>query len=84
MAGNESIGDIVKAHRQVSGLSRLDLAKIAGVGKTVVFDLEHQKQSIRYDTLLKILAALNINIHFDSPLIQKNQLNASSEEPPFP
>ena len=69
----ESIGDIVRAHRRISGLSRLELAKIAGVGKTAVFDLEHRKQSVRYDTLLKILTALNISVHFDSPLLQKNQ-----------
>lgn len=68
----------------MSGLSRLELAKIAGVGKTVVFDLEHQKQSIRYNTLLKILAALNISVHFDSPLLQKNDGRVVTEEPQLP
>ncbi len=67
----EPISDIVRAHRRVSGLSRVELAKIAGVGKTAVFDLEHGKSSIRYDILLKILHALNISMHFDSPLIRK-------------
>ena len=80
----ESIGDIVKTHRRVSGLSRLELAKIAGVGKTAVFDSEHRKPSIRYDTLLKILAALNISVHFDSPLIRKNQGMTATEESRLP
>ena len=67
----KSIGEIIREHRRVSGLSRVELATIAGVGKTVVFDLEHHKLSIRYDTLLKVLAALNIRITFDSPLLPK-------------
>ncbi len=65
----ESLLEIVKEHRRLSGLSQTELAKLAGVGKTVVFDLEHGKLSIRYDTLTKILAVLNIQIGFNSPLI---------------
>ena len=80
----EQISDIVRSHRQVSGLSRVELAKIAGVGKTAVFDLEHRKPSIRYDTLLKILQALNISIHFDSPLIRNNRGQAAAEEQKSP
>ena len=76
----EAIGDIVRMHRRVSGLSRVELAKIAGVGKTAVFDLEHRKPSIRYDTLLKILNALNISIHFDSPLIRNNPERVAGTE----
>lgn len=76
----EQISDIVRAHRLISGLSRAKLAKIAGVGKTAIFDLEHRKPSIRYDTLLKILAALNISIHFDSLLIRNNRGKAAVEE----
>ena len=76
----EHISDIVRRHRRVSGLSRVELAKIAGVGKTVVFDVEHQKPSIRYDTLLKILGALNISVHFDSPLIRKSTVETESKK----
>ncbi len=67
----EPLHEIVKKHRHLSGLSQAELAKLAGVGKTVVFDLEHGKQSIRYDTLTKILSVLNISIGFDSPLIER-------------
>ena len=65
------LSEIVIAHRRLSGLSQAGLAKLAGVGKTVVFDLEHGKLSIRYDTLAKILAVLNITIAFDSPIMER-------------
>jgi y4mF family transcriptional regulator len=63
--------NMIREHRRLSGLSQADLAKLAGVGKTVVFDLEHGKETIRYDTLTKILSALNITIRFESPLIER-------------
>lgn len=55
----------------MSGLSQAELAKLAGVGKTVVFDLEHGKLSIRYDTLTKVLTVLNICIRLESPLMAR-------------
>ena len=66
----------------MSGLSQAELAKLAGVGKTVVFDLEHGKLSIRYDTLTKILRVLNISIGFDSPLMARMRAESSSTENP--
>ena len=79
----ESLSELIKKHRRMSGLSQAELAKLAGVGKTVVFDLEHGKQSMRYDTLTKILSVLNITVRFDSPLIARlSAENASLERPP--
>lgn len=62
---------VVLFHRKQAGLNREELAKLAGVGKTVVFDIEHGKQSVRFDTLQKIFQALNIQINWNSPLIEK-------------
>ena len=59
----------VRFHRKESGLTQLELANVAGVGKTVVFDLEKGKETIRVSTLLKILEALNIQIKLESPLM---------------
>jgi y4mF family transcriptional regulator len=83
-SGNmESLSELIKKHRRMSGLSQAELAKLAGVGKTVVFDLEHGKQSMRYDTLTKILSVLNITVRFDSPLIARlSAEKASPERPP--
>jgi HTH-type transcriptional regulator/antitoxin HipB len=65
------IGRVVKFHRKQSGLSRIYLADIAGVGKTVVYDIENGKETVRLNTLFKILEALNISLFLDSPLMDQ-------------
>jgi transcriptional regulator with XRE-family HTH domain len=64
-----SLAKIVSFHRKQSGLSRNRLAEIAGVGKTVIYDIEHGKERVRYQTLLKVLTVLNIKLRFESPLM---------------
>lgn len=63
------IGRIVQFHRKQAGLSRIALADIAGVGKTVVYDIEKGKPTVRLNTLLNILGALNITLSIDGPLM---------------
>jgi y4mF family transcriptional regulator len=63
------IARVVRFHRKKSGLTQLELANLAGVGKTVVYDLEKGKETIRVSTLLKILEALNIRTKLESPLM---------------
>ncbi len=63
-----NLSSIVHFHRKQAGLSRAALARLAGVGKTVLYDVEHGKTTVRLDTLLKILSALNIRVDWDSPL----------------
>ncbi len=65
----EQLATLIRDHRKHSGLSQQDLAKYAGVGKTVIYDIEHGKETIQLNTLLKILNVLNIQITFSSPLI---------------
>jgi transcriptional regulator with XRE-family HTH domain len=43
----KEIGDIIKFHRQKSGMTQLELADLAGLGKTVIFDIEKGKTSIK-------------------------------------
>lgn len=64
------ISDIVLFHRKKSGLSRNQLADLAGVGKTVIYDIEKGKETIRFSTLQKVLKVLNIKITFTSPLME--------------
>ena len=66
----KNISELLRTHRKKSGLSQLGLAKLAGVGKTVIFDLEHGKITVQVDTLLRVLSALNIEIKFSSRLLQ--------------
>ena len=65
------IGDIIKYHRKKSGLSQKALADVAGIGKTVVFDIEKGKETVQFKSIMLILKALNINILLDSPLMEK-------------
>lgn len=71
------ISEIITTHRRKAGLSQIELAKFAGVGKTVIFDLEHGKESIRYDTLTKVLSVLNVKIRFESPLLGETESRES-------
>ncbi len=68
---SNDLGEIVKYHRKKAGLTQNALAVLAGVGKTVVFDIEKNKQSVQWDTLRKVLRALNISIVFESPLMHE-------------
>ena len=69
MRDYSNIKNIIRYHRKKAGLTQNELAKLAGIGKTVVFDIEDGKLSIKLTTLLKILHVLNISIDFRSPLM---------------
>ena len=72
-----NISKIVKYHRKQSGLSQKELADLAGVGKTVIFDIEKGKETIQFTTLVKVLVTLNITLKFDSPIMK--EINEKSE-----
>lgn len=63
------IGSIVRFHRKKSGLSQAELARTAGVGKTVIFDIENGKKTVRLSTLQMVFDALNIRVSLSSPLM---------------
>lgn len=69
MAAINELHKIVYFHRKQAKLSRKELADLAGVGKTVIYDIEKGKKTIRWSTIRMILEALNINIYFNSPLM---------------
>jgi transcriptional regulator with XRE-family HTH domain len=60
---------MVRFHRKKAKLSQAELANLSGVGKTVVFDVEHGKETVRLSTLIKMLNTLNIGINFSGPLM---------------
>jgi len=66
----DSLANIIKRHRKAAGLSQLQLAELAGVGKTVIFDIEKGKETIQLDTLRKVLRILNIKVRLESPLME--------------
>ncbi|MBW8333649.1 MAG: helix-turn-helix domain-containing protein [Prolixibacteraceae bacterium] len=65
------LATVIKKHRKAAGLSQLQLAEMAGVGKTVVFDLEKGKETIQLATLRKILVVLNIKVQLTSPFMDQ-------------
>ncbi len=67
----EVLASIIRKHRKAARLSQLQLAIMAGVGKTVVFDLEKGKETIQLDTLRKILTVLNIKVQLTSPYMSQ-------------
>ena len=67
---NDKISEIVLFHRKKSGLSRNQLADLSDVGKTVIYDIEKGKETIRFSTLQKVFKALNVKIIFTSPLME--------------
>ena len=62
--------EIILFHRKQAKLGRKELAELAGVGKTVIYDIEKGKKTLRWTTIVLILDALNINIQFQSPLME--------------
>jgi len=63
----DEIAKWVRYYRKQSGLTQLALASLAGVGKTVVFDIEKGKKTVQLNTLLSVLDVLNIQIQFKLP-----------------
>jgi DNA-binding XRE family transcriptional regulator len=74
------LAKMIRFHRRKAGMSQVELGKLAELGKTVIFDLEKGKLSVRLDTLLKVLHVLNIKIEFHSPLMPffKDEMNEKS------
>jgi HTH-type transcriptional regulator / antitoxin HipB len=71
MTNTALLGRIIQFHRRIAGLSRIELAQFAGVGKTAIFDIEKGKPTLQLNTLFKLLHALNITVHLDSPLMAR-------------
>ncbi len=71
MTENMALQELVLTHRKTARLSRQELAAMSGVSKTVIFDIEHGKDTIRLDTLARVLECLNIRLAFESPLMGK-------------
>lgn len=70
---SSDIAAMIKYYRKQSGLSQQEFAKIAGIGKTALFDLEKGKETVQLNTLLKVLDVLNIKMTFDTPFPDNNK-----------
>jgi HTH-type transcriptional regulator/antitoxin HipB len=68
-----ALAELILQTRKRANLTQAELAGLAGVGRTVIWDLEHGKLTVRLETLLKVLAPLNIDLFVRSP-ISKEQV----------
>lgn len=66
---SKQIGKTIIFHRKKSKLTQKQLADLAGVGKTVVFDIEKGKETVQLNSLLKVLSVLNIQLEMKSSLM---------------
>ncbi|MCK5368680.1 MAG: helix-turn-helix transcriptional regulator [Cyclobacteriaceae bacterium] len=78
MSEPKELAVIIRMHRKAAKLTQLQLAELAGVGKTVVFDIEKGKETVKLITLRKILKVLNIEMQLTSPLLN-NQINENEK-----
>ncbi len=62
----KTIGAIIRLHRKTAGLTRVELARLSGVGKTTIFDIEHGKETVQLKSLLLVLDVLGIEMRLDS------------------
>jgi HTH-type transcriptional regulator/antitoxin HipB len=79
MVHSKELAEVIRMHRKAAKLSRVQLAELAGVGKTVIYDIEKGKESVQLDTIRKILRVLNIKIVLTSPLME-NLINTGYEK----
>ncbi len=70
---NYNLGEIIKTTRKLAGLSQKELADRAGVGKTLVFNLEKGSTQISFENILKVLKVLNIKLDFKLPFHHGNE-----------
>jgi len=77
MMVNIELNEIILYHRKQAKLTRIELAELAGVGKTVIYDIENGKKTVKWSTMLTILEALNIKIDLISPLMDEYEKSKS-------
>ena len=59
------LGERIKTAREARGLSQKQLADLAGIGKTAMFDLEHGNPGVRLSTLTAVLDILGMTLRID-------------------
>ena len=61
------LADRVRRAREARGLTQKQLADLAGIGKTAIFDLEHGNPGVRLSTLLAVFAVLGLELSMLDP-----------------
>ena len=64
----DTIAATIKKHRKIANLSQLELANLAGIGKTTLFEIEKNNEKVSWHNIKAVLTVLNIKFHLESPL----------------
>jgi len=72
ISGSKDLSRIIRDLRKKARLSQGRLAELAGLSRTAVQSLEAGKETIKLDTVFKVLKILNIHVHLSHPLINES------------
>ena len=64
----DQVSSLITLHRKKAKLSRNNLALLAGVGKTLIYNLEHASHNVGFNAILRVLHVLNLKLCMISPL----------------
>lgn len=59
---NATLGSSIHLRRRALRLTQQDLSDLSGVALRVVHDLEHDKETVQLNTLLKVLSTLGLHL----------------------
>ena len=82
MLNPQTLGAAVRFHREAAGLSRHALSELSGVGTTSIYDVEHGKGTVKFQTLLFILEALSLEFKLEGPLMGRFWATHSASDIP--
>jgi HTH-type transcriptional regulator / antitoxin HipB len=58
----QSLGSLIKDERKKQGLTQIALGKMTGLNQTTISLIEKGKPSVQLQTILHLLAALNLKL----------------------
>ncbi|MEM0964539.1 MAG: helix-turn-helix domain-containing protein [Verrucomicrobiota bacterium] len=65
------IGSLIVFHRKKAGLTQIELAKLAGVSRFVVQDIEAGTGRTTWRNLESVLSSLNLELEPNGPLVEE-------------
>lgn len=64
---DKNLSELIKTTRKKAGLTQIELAELAGVGKTLIFNIENGRINAQFENLLEIFRVLNIKLMVEAP-----------------
>ncbi|MFT4925112.1 MAG: transcriptional regulator with XRE-family HTH domain [Phenylobacterium sp.] len=74
----QRLGECVRFRRTSSGITIEDAASICGISKQTFCNVENGLETVRAETIFKVLACFGVKLRFDSQL--NAELNAGDDD----